>query len=45
VCDTPNIPKVVRDIISYASYLKDGCGVRRVIIGEVLRRDGPSTIN
>ena len=39
VCDTPNIPKLVRDIISYASYLKDGCGVRRVIIGQVLPRD------
>jgi hypothetical protein len=39
VCDSPNIPKLDRDIISYASYLKDGCGVRHVIIGQVLRRD------
>lgn len=41
VCDTPNIPKLTQDIISYASYLKDGCGVKRVIIGQILRRDPP----
>jgi lysophospholipase L1-like esterase len=29
---------VCRDIISYAQYLKDGVGVRNVVVGQLLRR-------
>ena len=36
VCSTPNISKLVQDIMDYAQYLSYGCGVKRVIIGQFL---------
>lgn len=39
VCSTPNISKLVQDMKTYAQYLTDGCGVKRVIIGQIIRRD------
>lgn len=39
VCSTPNISKLVKDIVAYAQYLTYGCGVKHVIIGQILRRD------
>ena len=30
--------KVLMDILSYAHFLRDGVGIKRVIVGQLLRR-------
>uniref|UniRef100_A0A8W8JIU6 Uncharacterized protein n=1 Tax=Magallana gigas TaxID=29159 RepID=A0A8W8JIU6_MAGGI len=38
ICESTNSEKLARDIISVGQYLRDGVGVKVVIIGQLIRR-------
>ena len=38
ICESTNSEKLARDIISVGQYLRDGVGVKLVIIGQLIRR-------